>query len=40
MHILSITRAIKRYQSMKSKPLSSRTIINELDFLGKTVIIQ
>ena len=40
MYILIITKAIKRCQSMKSKTLSLKTSIKELDFLLKTVIIQ
>ena len=39
MYIQNIAEAIKRCQSMKSETLSLKTIINELDFLKKTVII-
>ena len=40
MYILNIARDIKRCLSMKSETLSFKTIIKELDFLRKTVIIQ
>ena len=40
MHTINIGRAIKKCLSMKSDTLSSETIINELDFLKKAVIIQ
>ena len=40
MYILNIARAIKRCHSMKMKTLPLKTIIKELDFLKKTVIIQ
>ena len=37
---LHIIRAIKRWLPMKSQTLSFETIVNELDFLKKAVIIQ
>ena len=37
---LHIVRAIKRWLPMKSQTLSFETIVNELDFLKKAVIIQ
>ena len=41
MYILSIVRAReKKCLSMKSETLSLKTIIKELEFLRKTVIIQ
>ena len=40
MYVLNIASSIKRCQSMKSETLYLKTIINELDFLWKTVIIQ
>ena len=40
MYTLNVARAIKRCLSIKAETLSSRIIINELDFLRKTVIIQ
>ena len=40
MHILNIARAIKILLSMKSEALSLKTILNKLEFLRKTVIIQ
>ena len=39
MYILNIERAIKKCQLMKSETLSLKTVINELDFLKKTVVI-
>ena len=39
MYILNIAKAMKK-MLMKSKTLSLQTIIKELDFLKKTVIIQ
>ena len=39
MYILNIARAKKRCMSMKSETLSLKTIIKEMDFLRKTVII-
>ena len=35
MYIVNITKTIKTIQSMKSKTLSLKTIINELDFPQK-----
>ena len=40
VYIPNIASPIERCQSMKSEILSSKTIINALDFLKKTVIIQ
>ena len=40
MYILNIAKPIKRCQSMEPETLSLKTIINELDFVRKTVIIQ
>ena len=40
MYILNIAKAIKKCQSMKSENVSLKTIINELNFLKKAVIIQ
>ena len=40
MYILNIAKAIKKMTVMKSDSLSFKTIINELDFLKKTIIIQ
>ena len=40
MYILNIASAIKIWQSVKSEIISLKTIINELDFLKKTVIVQ
>ena len=41
MYILNLANAIrKRWQAMKSETLSLKNIINESDFLKKTVIIQ
>ena len=39
MYVLDFTKAIKICQSMKSETLSLKTIINELDFLKKSIII-
>ena len=39
MNTLTITIAIKRCLPMKSETLSLKTIINEIDFLKKAVII-
>ena len=39
MYILNIANAVKK-MSMKSKTLSLKTTIKELDFLKKAVIIQ
>ena len=40
MYALNIARAIKKCLSIKSETLSLKTIINELNFLKKAVIIQ
>ena len=40
MYVLNNARAIKRCLPMKSDTLSLKTIINELDFQGKTAVIQ
>ena len=40
VYIPNIASSIERCQSMKSEILSSKAIINALDFLKKTVIIQ
>ena len=40
MYILNFANTMKRCQSMKSETSSLKTIINELDFLRKTVVIQ
>ena len=40
MYILNIAKAIKKCQPMKSENVSLKTIINELNFLKKAVIIQ
>ena len=39
MYILNIIRIIEKCQSLKSKILSLKTIINELDFLSRTLSI-
>ena len=40
MYTITITKAIKKCQSMKSEILSLKIIINGLFFLWKTVVIQ
>ena len=40
MYILNIATAIKKCQSMKSETFTLKTIITELYFLRKTVVIQ
>ena len=39
LYILNIARTKKRCLSMNSENLSLKSIIKELDFLGKTIII-